>query len=206
MIGTMNITRTIETGEFHCPSCGSLREYRLRSRRPFLTIYFIPAVPIGGAELIAQCRQCHTNWDVSVLDPDAARMAEQVREKRFHEEAMRAATLAVIADGEITPAEIDGLLRVSDHLLDEPLTREDLGYLCSSAMQNGVTADNYLRTVAKNWTAEQRSFALQAIFVAITSEGAPTPEQLKVVAKLRDPLDMTDGEYQAAIEAAIDWE
>src|SRR5690606_6765879 len=67
LIGTMNITRTRDEGEFHCPTCGSLKPYQLKSRRPFLTLYFIPTVPIGGTEYFVRCLECKSHWDPAIL-------------------------------------------------------------------------------------------------------------------------------------------
>jgi hypothetical protein len=68
LIGTMNITRTCDDGDFYCPTCGSVRQYKLKSRRPFLTIYLIPTVPIGGVEYFVRCLQCKSHWDPAILN------------------------------------------------------------------------------------------------------------------------------------------
>ena len=62
LIGTMNIKRTRERGEFYCPTCTAQQSYRRRSSRPFLTLYFIPVVPIGGLEWFVQCDHCRGRY------------------------------------------------------------------------------------------------------------------------------------------------
>lgn len=205
LIGTMNITRTRSVGDFHCPTCGSIREYTLKSRRPFLTLYFIPTVPIGGTELFVRCQGCKSNWDPAVLEMDAA-AHQSAREAQFAAEAFRAAVLVAQHGDAISEAVIEELLAIAERLLDEPITRDDLGRLCSSATQNGVSATNYVRSVSRGWTTEQRQFALGAMFVAATAQGEPDAAKLKLLASLRDAMDLTDEEYQQAIEAAIAWE
>ena len=78
LIGTMNISTTRDRGNFYCPSCAVDQTYRLRARRPFLTLYFIPTVPVAAAELFVQCDECRATWDVSVLEMDreSARRSE----------------------------------------------------------------------------------------------------------------------------------
>jgi hypothetical protein len=205
LIGTMNITRTRSVGDFHCPTCGSIREYTLKSRRPFLTLYFIPTVPIGGQEWFVRCQGCKSHWDPAVLQMDAA-AHQSAREAQFGGEAFRAAVL-VAQHGEAFGEEtIEELLAIAQRLLGEPITRDDLGRLCSSATQNRVSPINYVRSVSPGWTTDQRQLALGAIFVAATAEGEPDPAKLNLLASLRDAMDLTDQEYQQAIETAIAWE
>lgn len=206
LIGTINITRTRERGDFHCPTCGASREYLLKSRRPFLTLYFIPTVPIGGVEYFVRCSECGSNWDPAILRVDPAAMREQ-QQINFGIEAFRAAVLTALASGVISENQIRALLRISGRLLPTPIDREQLGQLCSSASENRITAANYVRSVSGPWTTEQRQFALQAMFVAASANGAEFDNAtLRLLASLRELLQLTDREYQDAIEAAIGWE
>jgi hypothetical protein len=61
-------------------------------------------------------------------------------------------------------------------------------------------------TVSRRWTSEQRLRALQAMFLAATAEGEMGPTQIETLAQMRDILDLTDQEYEAAIEEALGWE
>jgi hypothetical protein len=44
------------------------------------------------------------------------------------------------------------------------------------------------------------------MFLAATADGEMGPLQIKTLAKMREILEMTDGEYAAAIEGALAWE
>jgi len=205
LIGTMNITRTRGQGDFHCPTCGSLREYSLKSRRPFLTLYFIPTVPIGASELFVRCGGCKSHWDPAILNMDA-RDHQIAKDTQFRVEAFRAAVLVVLHGGEVNDREIAALLEIGDRILPEPVDREDLGQLCSSAAQNRVSASNYVRSVCRAWSTEQKQSALQAMFVAATADSGLDAKTLVLLASLRDAMNLTDSEYESAIEAAIGWE
>ncbi|MEM6474205.1 MAG: zinc-ribbon domain-containing protein [Planctomycetota bacterium] len=205
LVGTVNLTRTRDTGQFYCPTCGVDQEYRLRSRKPFLTVYFIPVVPIGKAETFVDCRGCREKWDETVLEMRRNQHLE-IQEDQFREEALRSAVLLVIEDGMIDDAEITALRRVSSGLLGQELDREELGELCSAAEQNKIRAVNYVLTVSKRWNQDQKGRALQAMFLAATPHGALGPSQVTVLKQMRDILELTDGEYQSAIEQAVQWE
>ncbi|KAA5544628.1 zinc-ribbon domain-containing protein [Roseiconus nitratireducens] len=205
LIGTMNLTRTRDTGQFYCPTCGEMQDYRLRSRRPFLTLYFIPVVPVGAAEMFVDCRGCRDKWDVSVLEMNQ-QQHEQVQLEQFHDEAFRATLLVVLADGTISEREIDALQSISGHLFGRRIDREELGEMCSIAQQNRIRAKNYVLTVSRRWNTAQRRTALQAMFLAATAEGTMGQHQTRLMTEMRDILEMTDREYQDAIDAALEWE
>ncbi len=202
LIGTMNLTRTRDRGNFFCPTCGSTSTYRQRSRRPFLTIYFIPTVPVGASEQFIECDVCRSKWDLSVLEMDRADH-EKAQQEQFCDEALRAAVLVVLIDEKISEEEISGLLRIGNDWLQRDLDREELGRLCSIAAQNKIKAENYVLTVSRRWTPPQRILGLQVMFLAATAEGELSPTKLKTLAALRKTLDLTDAEYETAIEQAL---
>lgn len=205
LIGTMNLTRTRQTGQFYCPSCACSQEYRLRSRRPFLTLYFIPVVPIGSAEMFVYCTGCREKWDPTVLELDQ-REHEAIQTEQFRDEALRSAILIVLEDGDISESEIDALQRIAFRLFDRQLDRDELGELCSIAQQNKIVARNYALTVSKRWSETQKSEALGAMFLAATAEGKMEQPQMNVLTEMQAILNLTEQEYQQAIENALQWE
>lgn len=205
LIGTMNLTGTRDRGNFHCPSCELTQTYRLRARRPWLTLYFIPTVPVGNVEMFVECDHCLSHWDPTVLEMDRHSHAA-LKEEQFRNEALRAALLIVLLDGHISQNEIESLQRIASHLLEREVDREELGFLCSTAQQTGIEATHYVISVSKRWNENQRRRALQAMFLAATAEGDMGQKQVKTLAMMRETLEMTDSDYQAAIEDALSWE
>jgi uncharacterized tellurite resistance protein B-like protein len=205
LIGTMNLARTRETGTFDCPTCGDNQEYRLKSRRPFLTLYFIPVVPIGPEERFVVCLGCRDKWDQTVLEMNH-QQREAIQTEQFHEEAFRASILVVLADGVISDEEIESLQRIGSRLRGNLVDREELGELCSVALQNQISARNYVLTVSRRWNQNQRVEALQAMFLAATAEGKMGDQQTALMTEMRDILEMTDQEYESAIESALGWD
>ena len=205
LVGTMNLTRTRESGQFYCPTCGSNQPFRLRARRPFLTLYFIPVVPVGGPELFVVCDGCRDKWDPTVLSMDQHEH-QQVQEQQFREEAVRSSVLVVLEDDKISEAEVAVLQRIASQLFDRLVDREELGELCSAAEQNRIKARNYVLSVSTRWSEPQKSQALQAMFLAATAEGEMGDAQIALLAQMRDILEMTESEYQQTIEAAVQWD
>lgn len=206
LIGTMNLTRTRDRGEFYCPNCRVQRAYRYRARRPFLTLYFIPTVPIGPAEFFVQCEECRENYDESVLHMDRT-AHEKAQAQQFRTEAIRSAVLITLIDNDISEAEISTLLFISETMFQHPMDREELGRLCSIAKNVEIQAGNYVLTVSRGWTMHQRMFALQAMFLAATAgEDDVSPTKMASLRRMRDILELTDREFEAVIDDALNYD
>ncbi|MEV4257572.1 TerB family tellurite resistance protein [Spirillospora sp. NPDC049652] len=68
--------RTTGQGTFHCPRCGGDRAYRRRAARRWLTLFFLPVVPLRRLGEVAECRACRTRFPVSALrTPTAQQLA-----------------------------------------------------------------------------------------------------------------------------------
>ena len=87
--------RTTGQGMFHCPRCGGDRHYRYRSGRRFLTLFFIPAIPLTKGGEHVQCTTCRARYHVGVLrQPTAAQMQANLPA------GMRAAAAAMLRAGD----------------------------------------------------------------------------------------------------------
>lgn len=68
--------RTTGEGIFHCPRCGGDRAYRRRDARRWITLFFLPVVPLRHLGEIVECRACKTRFAVSCLrTPTAQQLA-----------------------------------------------------------------------------------------------------------------------------------
>jgi hypothetical protein len=67
--------RTIARGVFFCRKCGGDRDYRRRTGRRYITLFFIPLIPLNKTGEHVQCARCKTRYVTEVLRvPTAARM------------------------------------------------------------------------------------------------------------------------------------
>jgi hypothetical protein len=60
--------RTLSSGTFMCPHERTQCEYRLRSRKKWFHIMFIPLVPSGDLGNVVHCGSCKKMWQPSVLN------------------------------------------------------------------------------------------------------------------------------------------
>ncbi len=75
--GLRVVYHTIARGVFFCRKCGGDRDYRHRAGRRFITVFFIPLVPLNKTGEHVQCATCKTRYVTEVLRlPTAAGMQE----------------------------------------------------------------------------------------------------------------------------------
>jgi tellurite resistance protein len=67
--------RTIGQGTFHCQRCGGDRGYRHRAGRRWITLLFIPVIPLSKVGEHVKCAVCGTGYRMGVLAiPTSAQM------------------------------------------------------------------------------------------------------------------------------------
>src|SRR3954470_12864876 len=91
--GWRGLTRTKESGQFHCPVCNESRDFRHRVVRRWFTLYFIPVIPLTQMGEYIECGECKGTFKVGVLDYNP-----QAAEQQVHLSVLRAQVLALEAD------------------------------------------------------------------------------------------------------------
>jgi len=75
IFGIRVLYRVVGRGLLHCQRCGGDRPYRHRAGRHWLTLFFIPVIPLTKAGEHVQCTECGTCYRMGVLDlPTVAQM------------------------------------------------------------------------------------------------------------------------------------
>ncbi|MEO5877085.1 MAG: zinc-ribbon domain-containing protein [Streptosporangiaceae bacterium] len=147
--------RTVAQGMFHCPACGGDRTYRRRVGRRWISLFFVPVIPLNRLGEAVECRTCKTRFSVSVLRlPTAAAMADNLPA------AMRAAAALVLTAGD--PGDSAARTRAVDavrgygevHYTEDELTGDldmSADYLAEEISQAGTQ----LAVEAKEWFLAQ---------------------------------------------------
>jgi len=75
--GLRVVYHTFAAGTFFCRKCGGDRGYKHRAGRRFITVFFIPLVPLNKTGEHVQCTTCKTRYVTEVLRlPTAATMQQ----------------------------------------------------------------------------------------------------------------------------------
>lgn len=52
-------------GMQQCPRCGQYAMFTPRTARTYIHVFWIPIIPLGAAELVLECQNCHTRFAVA---------------------------------------------------------------------------------------------------------------------------------------------
>jgi uncharacterized tellurite resistance protein B-like protein len=211
LIGTMEWASTRLKGMFVCPNCATNQAFRLRASRPFLTLYFIPVLPIGGLSEYVQCMHCRNSFETLVLSnrmlpSDAARTEVSTNTTAtFEEDLLNIIALMMVEDGQVTEDEIRIARRLYENITQSNLSREELGRACSHVRMQRWNTLSFLATAAKRRNHDEKLLIVQAMFGVAGADGEITPGRLRSLTEAKNVLQLADSEFQRAVEATTQW-
>ncbi len=222
LIGTMNWASTRLRGLFRCPQCGDTQNFRLKASRPFLTLYFIPILPIGAVQEYVQCSKCKNSFETDILatsmttqspagaamDPTLAAPALGQPSRptaQMHDDLLKVIALMMVEDGHVTEEEIRVARQVVEKITGDNLSRDDLGRMCAHVQQQRLTTLSFLATAGQRRTHNEKLLLVQALFAVAGVEGQLTPKRLQALVQTQSVLELDEGEFQRAVAAAEQW-
>ncbi|MGH3265192.1 MAG: hypothetical protein ACRDNS_24725 [Trebonia sp.] len=185
--GLLVIYRTIGNGVFFCRRCGGDRDYRHRTGRRFVTVFFIPLVPLTKTGEHVQCLTCKTRYVTEVLTvPTTDQMASaQVA-------GMRAIVTIILRAGD--PASprprrraIDAMNGAGDDGYDEDALEADLAEPTDAARAKVAALGAQLQVEAREWCLAE------AIMIAM-SDGPLSGAKRAAAEQLAAALGMTQAQ------------
>jgi Tellurite resistance protein TerB len=186
------VYHTIAQGMFYCRKCGGDRAYRHRAGRRFITVFFIPLIPLTKAGEHVQCGTCKTRYVTEVLaSPTAASMQAAIPA------GVRALVSVVLRTGgsDSEPARgraIDAVRSAGQEDYDEAMLAEDLSHSLESARQMISQLGGQLRPEAKEW------HLAEAVRIAM-ADGPLTENERATVEMIASDLGMTQAQALGVI-------
>ena len=185
--GLRIVYRTLGQGVFFCRRCGGDREYRHRAGRRFITVFFIPLIPLAKTGEHVQCLTCKTRYVTEVLKlPTTAGMQLALCA------GMRALVVAMLRVGD--PAHplarrraIDAVVATGERAYDETDLDADLEEPAETEIGKIVAFGGQLQVEAKEW------YLAEAIRIALADGPLTGPERAAAV-HLATALGMTQAQ------------
>jgi hypothetical protein len=185
--GLRVIYRTLGQGVFFCRRCGGDREYRHRSGRRFITVFFIPLIPLAKTGEHVQCRTCKTRYVTEVLKlPTTADMQLALVA------GMRALVVAMLRVSD--PANplarrraIDAVVGTGEPGYDDAALDADLEGPTETEIDKIAAFGGQLQVEAKEW------YFAEAIRIALADGPLTGPERAAAV-QLATALGMTQAQ------------
>lgn len=210
LVGSMEWASTIEKGDFFCPKCNAAKTYQRKIARPFLTLYFVPIIPIGSLREYVVCRSCRERFDPTILSSGQA--AELLRTSLpaagpapFETELLRMIALIIAEDDQVSDAEILMATRVYESMVLQNLPRAELDRVCREVITLRINADRYVGIAGEGMSHDQKLKCVQAMFAVASAEGHISPRRLQSLMNSQQQLQLDDVAFQTAIKDASQW-
>jgi len=182
--GLSVVYRTLGRGVFFCRRCGGDREYRHRSGRRYVTVFFIPLLPLMKTGEHVQCLTCKTRYVTEVL-----KLPTTVQMQVALVAGMRSMVAIILRAGD--PANplsrrraIDALTGAGDSGYDEDTLEADLAESADTARPKISALGGQLQIEAREWCLAE------AIRIAM-ADGPLTGTERAAAEHLASMLSMT---------------
>lgn len=202
IIGTRGITSsTGDSGRFHCPNCGDNVPYRERQVREWLTLYFIPVLPLGISGKYVECERCTQAYDPAIVsyDPQAEREA-------FGRALVELLARLALVDGTFTVEERTVIVDFYRRTTDRSLDAGELTETVERVRREGPRFLEAVRAAAPNWSGEAIAWFIHAAFSLACAEDEMTAEKQQALAELPGALGVSKEDFQRVVAASAESE
>lgn len=203
IIGSTQLTFTKGTGTFHCPHCDQASSYRHRHKREFLTVYFIPLIPLQSVGQFVECSTCRQTFEPQVAEMTADEVRGSQR-RAITELIRRALVVIVAADDHVTA---DELAAVRDFARQSDLpdvTSEQILREAGAIRQSDMDLLQYIRHVAEELSDEDKDLLVRHAFLAATAGGQLSAERQTLLTSLPDAIGVPEWRFREVISSAAD--
>jgi hypothetical protein len=185
--GLRVIYRTLGRGVFFCRRCGGDREYRHRAGRRYITLFFIPVIPLMRTGAHVQCLTCKTRYVTEVL-----RLPTTVEMQVALVAGLRAVAAVILRAGDpesplARRRALDAVTRAGDAGYDEEVLEADLLEPADIGRPRIVMLGSQLEVEAREW------FLAEAIRIAM-ADGPLTGTERVAVEHVATALGMTQAQ------------
>lgn len=204
IFGTRGVTSSVAggKGEFHCPGCDTKRPYDHKRVRRYLTLYFIPIIPLDVVGEYVECQHCRDTYNPKVLELDPTTSNERF-EAEFHSAVKRVMVLMMMADGKIDDEEVETIRQVFGKLSSRDVGREEVEAEVAAATVEGHGLRQYLSNVAGNLNDTGKELVVRAAFFVAAADGKITEEESALLTELATALEMSPAHFKGTIDELL---
>jgi hypothetical protein len=179
--------RTIAQGTFHCRRCGGDRQYRHRGGRRWVTLFFIPVIPLNSVGEHVQCAICRTRYVTDVLNqPTTAQMQAALPA------GMRAAVSAVLRSGD--PSSPASRQRAIEAVIGAGVPNYGEAMLNADLTQPVDSIRPALNQVGAQLTIQAREWYLAEVIRIAMADGPLTESERHAALAIGVDLSMTQAQ------------
>ena len=186
MIGLSTTKPVIDTGSFDCPKCHQQRSYQRKLIKNWISIYFIPIIPIGSSGEVLQCTKCKIEF------PAKSAPQSQASDSPTSEDFAEALLVLVALDrGTPNRKGVAKLQQVLSELREQPVSSETVAALILQGQSTRYSAFEYARTTRAGISREDRIRAVILIDELVRCPGEAHPAGLDLLDSISKALGIS---------------
>ena len=186
MIGLSTTKPVIDTGSFDCPKCHQQRSYQRKLIKNWISIYFIPIIPIGSSGEVLQCTKCKIEF------PAKSAPRSQASDSPTSEDFAEALLVLVALDrGTPNRKVVAKLQQVLSELREQPVSSETVAALILQGQSTRYSALEYARTTRAGISREDRIRAVVLIDELVRCPGEAHPAGLDLLDSISKALGIS---------------
>ncbi len=203
IIGTTQLTYTKSKGDFHCPNCRQQRSFRQRRKREFLTVYFIPLIPLQLASEFLECGTCRGTFDTDVAHMTADEIRTSQRTAAI--EMIRRVLVVIVAADNVVSEEELAAVRDFARQNDQPdISTDQILHEAATVRQSNMDLLQYIRYVSQQLSSEDKELLVRHAFLAATAGGELSPSRQDLLRNLPAAVDIPESRFREIVARAAE--
>lgn len=198
IFGARGVTYTHAKGTFYCPGCDREGvEYKHQRTRRFVTLYYLPVIPLRSLGEYIECQVCQNTYQPAVLTASAAE--HRAFEAEFQLAIKRVMILMLLADGVIADAELEVIRRIYSKLSAVDLPVEALREEVEAARQDVGDVLVYLERVAPALNPRGKELVIKSAFLVAAADDQFQDKERELLAAIGKTLELSSAQVQAIL-------
>lgn len=203
IIGSIELKFTKGTGTFACPTCEQERTYRHRTRREFLTLYFIPLIPLQSLGEFLECTTCRGSFPVELSEMTVEQL--RLRKRQQAAELIRRVLVVIVAsDNEVSDEELEAVREFAVQHEQPEVTRDQILREAAAVRRAQFDPLAYTRGVAVQLSPEDKELLVYHAFLAATAAGGLSETRQDLLAQLPDAVGIPEMRFREIVLRAVE--
>lgn len=187
---------TVASLVFFCPACGGDRAGARRRARRWLTLFWIPVLPLNRLGEVVECETCHSRFDPSAAEhPTTASLAAVL------DDAVRVLTAMIVGTGatdnpNLRRAAIERVAQVHPGYDDTVLTSD-------TAALDPALAESYVAPLAEGLEVTGKEGLIASLVRVALASGTVAADQRRVIDSVGRGLGLTPTHVTGIVTSVV---
>lgn len=198
IFGARGVTYTHARGTFYCPGCDREGvEYKHQRTRRFVTLYYLPVIPLRSLGEYIECQVCQNTYQLGVLK--ATQAEHRAFEAEFQLAIKRVMILMLLVDGVVADAELEVIRRIYLRLSTVDIPVEALREEVEAARQDVGDVLVYLERVGPALNPRGKELVIKSAFLVAAADDQFQDKERQLLADIGKTLELSNAQVQAIL-------